>query len=206
MKLNRYILILISFGLILFIVNYALENNKAQTDKFPSKVESEKIAKSKFNEIIQENNSMVVLWKQSILGDPILVKTLEESPSYWSVPVIYKEKVIGFIDIEGDRTISKYGFFYENPDNLSNCPSILTITTSEEALNLAKNITDNYPGAKISDPVFIHDGAKSKTAWMLKLEMNDKIITRVFVAGNYVYERTEEVYKNTSADVQQPLG
>jgi len=41
----------------------------------------------------------------------------------------------------------------------------------------------------VSDPIFVHDGAKSKIAWMLKIEKNGEIISRVFLSGRYPYER-----------------
>ncbi|MCK4475300.1 MAG: hypothetical protein KAU16_01070 [Methanophagales archaeon] len=166
------------------------EMNKMPENPFLSKDAAKKIAKSKFG-LVQEEDPMFEPWKQSVLGDPILVRTVEEEPSYWSVPVILKEKVIGFIDVEGDGTISRYGHFYESPDNLSECPTTLTRITAEEAVELAEEITAKYPDAEVSKPIFVHDGAKSKIAWMLKMEKNGEIISRVFVSGRYVYERKE---------------
>jgi len=166
------------------------ETNEMPENPFLSKEDAEEIAKSKFG-LVQEEDPMFEPWKQSVLGDPILVRTVEEEPSYWSVPVILKEKVIGFIDIEGDGTISRYGHFYESPDNLSECPTTLTRITAEEVVELAEEITVKYPDAEVSKPIFVHDGAKSKIAWMLKIEKKGEIISRVFVSGRYVYERKE---------------
>ncbi len=170
----------------LFFYSYNYISNK----KFISKKEAGEIAEWRFKKSIQEDDPVFKSWEQSTLGDPILVRTLEEEPSYWIVPVIFQEKVIGFIVIEGDGKIPRYGVFgCGKPDNLSACPSVITFITTEEAIILAKNITAKYPDAKISAPIFVHEEEKSKTAWMLKLEKKGKIISRVFVAGSYVYER-----------------
>ncbi|HJH25444.1 MAG TPA: hypothetical protein C5S37_01445, partial [Methanophagales archaeon] len=166
--------------------------NEMPGNPFLSKDAAEKIAKSKLGEHIP-GDPIFELWKQSVLGDPILVRTVEEEPSYWSVPVIFnKDKVIGFIDVEGDGTISRYGLYgHCYADNLSRCPSVLTLITAEEAAELAEEITARYPDAEVSEPIFVHDGAKSKIAWMLKIEKNGEIISRVFVSGRSVYERKE---------------
>jgi hypothetical protein len=167
-------------------------------EKFPSKKEAREIAEWRFRKSIQEDDPVFKSWEQSTLGDPILVRTLEEEPSYWTVPVIFKEKVIGFIDIDRNESIPRYGIFgCGKTDNLSACPSVLTFTTPEEAVELAKNITAKYPDAKVSAPIFVHGDEKGHTAWMLKVEKEEKIISRVFVAGNNVYERREgEIIKN----------
>ena len=165
--------------------------NETQGKTFLSKETAKKIVESKLGEFIQGNPMFDPwTWKQSVYGDPILVQTVDEKPSYWRVPVNFKEKVLGYIDVNGSSgTIYRYGEFYESPDNLSRCPSVPTLITAAEAAELAEAITARYPDAEVSDPIFVHDGAKSKIAWMLKIEKNGEIISRVFVAGRYPYER-----------------
>lgn len=194
---------IVIFGLV--FINYVANktigvdvNKKTDKSNFSiSKAEAKKIAEWRFSKSIQEDDPVFKSWERSTLGDPVLVRTVEEEPSYWTVPVIFKEKVVGFIDI-GNKLIKRYGIFgCGTPDNLSACPSVITFITPEEAVELAKNITDSYPDAKISAPIFVHDDEKSSVAWMLKVEKNGKIISRVFVAGNIVYERKEgELIKN----------
>ena len=165
-------------------------NATANINPFLSKETAKKIVESKLGEFIQGDPMFEPwTWKQSVYGDPILVRTVEEEPSYWRVPVIFKEKVLGYIDVDGSGTIWRYGEFYESPDNLSRCPSVPTLITAAEAAELAEEITARYPDAEVSEPIFVHDGAKSKIAWMLKIEKNGEIISRVFLSGRYPYER-----------------
>lgn len=186
----KYILILTGIMFLLLIYTFIPDKESIQKE-FISDKDAKNIAKYEFDKIVQENDPMIEPWKQSILGEPVMVKTLEEKPSYWTVPVILKDKVIGFIDVGRDKTVSRYGQFYETPDNLSSCPYVITFTTPEEAKELTKEIISKYSDAKISEPIFVHDGAESKTAWMLKVEKGDKITNRIFVSGRYVYERKE---------------
>ncbi len=193
------------FGLL--FINYianktiGMDVNKAEKSNFSvSKTEAKKIAEWRFNKSIQEDDPVFKSWEQSILGDPVLVKTVKEEPFYWTVPIIFREKVIGFIDIDGNKSIPRYGIFgCGTPDNLSACPYVITFITSEEAVELAKNVTARYPDANISAPIFVYDDEKSHAAWMLKVETKGAVISRIFVAGNYVYERKEgEIIKNVA--------
>jgi len=157
-----------------------------------SKIEAKEIAEWKFKQSLQENDPVFQPWNQSAIGEPILLRTVEEEPAYWIVPLIFKEKVIGAIYVDGNKSFPRYGVFGGTPDNMSEFPSVITFSTPEEAFELAKNITAQYPEAKVSAPVFVYDGESFMTAWMLKVEKEGKIISRVFVAGGgLVYERKE---------------
>lgn len=165
-----------------------------------SKTEARKLAERQFSKSIQEEDPVFHPWKESAIGEPILVRTVEGEPSYWTVPVTFKGKVIGFIDVDRNKSIPRYGAFGGTPNDLSTFPSVLTFTTPEEAFELAKNITAQYPGAKVSAPLFVYDGEPGRTVWMLKVESKGKTISRVFVAGGrYVYEKkAEEASKNVA--------
>lgn len=165
-----------------------------------SKTEAGVIAEWRFKKSIHEDDPVFQPWRHSTVGEPILVRTVEEEPSYWTVPLTFKEKVIGFIDVDMNKSTPRYGVFGGTPDDLNAFPSLITFTTPEEAIELVKNITVQYPGAKVSAPVFVFDGNPGRTAWMLKVEKEGKIISRVFVdGGGFVYERKEgEISKNVS--------
>ena len=129
-----------------------------------------------------------------MVGTPYLVKTVDEKPLYWKVPVILNEKVIGSIEVKMDGRIPRYGSFgclynlYYNPKNLQNCSSAVTINTVEMSKEIARNITDKYSDAKVSEPILVFDDNGGGEAWMLKIEKDNKIISRVFVAGSFVYD------------------
>ena len=41
-------------------------------------------------------------------------------------------------------------------------------------------------------PVWVHDGARSRVAWMFEVRSEGRIVSRVFVTPGYVYERKPE--------------
>jgi hypothetical protein len=166
-----------------------------------SQEQAKEIAESKFNEVKAQTEPVECeeLWKnpKAMVGTPFLVRTVDEKPFYWKVPVVLNEKVMGFVDVEMNGKVPRYGCRgclyspYYDPDNINNCSSTVTISTIEEAKELAKNITDKYSDAVVSEPIYVYDdtGCCSGEAWMLKIEKDGKIISRAFVSGYYAYER-----------------
>jgi len=166
-----------------------------------SQEQAKEIAESKFNEVKAQTEPVECeeLWKnpKAMVGTPFLVRTVDEKPFYWKVPVVLNEKVMGFVDVEMNGKVPRYGCRgclyspYYDPDNINNCSSTVTISTIEEAKELAKNITDKYKDAVVSEPIYVYDdtGCCSGEAWMLKIEKDGRIISRAFVSGYYAYER-----------------
>ncbi|MBE0516069.1 MAG: hypothetical protein IBX41_01585 [Methanophagales archaeon] len=166
-----------------------------------SQEQAKEIAESKFNEVKAQTEPVECeeLWRdpKAMVGTPSLVRTVDEKPFYWKVPVVLNEKVIGFIDVKMNEKIPRYGCMgclyspYYDPHNVDNCPSTVTISTIEEAKEIAKNITDKYRDAVVSEPIYVYDdtGCCSGEAWMLKIEKDGKIISRAFVSGYYAYEK-----------------
>ncbi|MFZ2411929.1 MAG: hypothetical protein WAW23_10190 [Candidatus Methanoperedens sp.] len=166
-----------------------------------SQEQAKEIAKSEINEVKAQTE--FVEWEElwtnpnAMVGMPLLVRTINEEPFYWKVPVVLNEKVIGFIDVKMDGKVPRYGGMgclyspYYNSHNVDNCSSTITISTAKEVKEIAKNMTDKYRGA-VSEPIYVYDdmGCCSGEAWMLKIVGKDgKIISRVFVSGYYAYER-----------------
>jgi len=170
-----------------------------------SQEQAKKIAESKINEVKAQTE--FVEWEElwanpnTTAGMPYLVRTVDEMPLYWNVPVVLSEKVIGSIEVKMDGRIPRYGSFgclynpYYSPKNLQNCSSVVPINTVEKAKEIARNITNKYSDAKVSEPILVYDdtGCCGGETWMLKIEKDGKIISRVFVAGSFAYERKEEV-------------
>ena len=69
-----------------------------------SQEQAKEIAESKFNEVKAQTEPVECeeLWKnpKAMVGTPSLVRTVDEKPFYWKVPVVLNEKVIGFIDVK----------------------------------------------------------------------------------------------------------
>lgn len=169
-----------------------------------SQEQAKAIADLKINEVRAQTEFVEweELWKNpnTVVGMPFLVRTVDEKPFYWTVPVVLEEKVIGFVEVKMTGKVQRYGGMgclyspYYNSHNLDNCSSTITISTAQEAKEIARNITDKYKDTVISEPIYVYDdkGCCGGEAWMLKVIGKDgKIISRVFVSGNYAYERKE---------------
>lgn len=164
--------------------------------------QAKEIAELKINELKAQTE--FVEWEELLanpdatVGMPYLVRSVDEKPRYWIVPVVLDEKVIGVIEVEMNGQAPRWGGLrclyipHYNPKNIVNCSSPVTLITSEEAKDIAKNITDKYKDAVISEPIYVYDdtGCCSGEAWMLKVVGKDgKIISRVFATVLYAYER-----------------
>ncbi len=193
--------------IILFIA-YIFYNLFSQSDKaILSKKQAESLAKSKFERLIQEDDDqMVQPWKSASLGDSVLVRTINGEPSYWKVLVVMGEKVIGFIDVKNEN-IPRYGFFYQNPEHLENCPAQYPVITAEDAKEMAKPVLLNYANFSIGEPVYVHDGAvETRLAWMIEIKKDKVVISRVFVTPKFVYERKGETIIDTTEGNEENSG
>ena len=151
--------------------------------------EARSIAHNRLRMIQQDLDPMLFLWRQASVGEPTLVRTVTKQPSYWIVPVTRRGKVIGFINVELSGVVSAFGYFYRHPQNLEDCPSVVTWFSAAEAKRRARSVLKKYKEVSVSPPVFVHDGAKSKRAWMITVDKRGKLLTRIFITPKLVYER-----------------
>lgn len=148
------------------------------------------IAQRAFASALQyDHSSMISPWREGLLADPLLVRTVELNASYWIVPVQRAGQVLGTIDIGPDGRIMGSTYLYQNPADLSVCPPLATRISANEAQELAGDLLKQHDGAGFSDPVFVHDGSHNRLAWMIEVRVVDELISRVFVTPGYAYEK-----------------
>ncbi len=150
------------------------------------------IARTYFANILQQADAMLKPWRDAVVGDPVLVRTVELDPSYWIVPVVRYGQVLGYIDVGPRGQVLGYAYLYRSPDDLSPCPPVVTRLSAEEAYKQAEEILSTYPDAEFTDPVFVHDGPRNRLAWMIEVRVGGELATRVFVTPGYVYQRKPE--------------
>lgn len=150
------------------------------------------IAQSYLASALKHDDSMLIPWQEAVFSDPVLVCTMELKASFWIVPVERHGQVYGHIDIDPDGRVLGHAYLYQNPADLSTCPPLVTRISAEEARELADDLLKTHSGAKFSDPVFVHDGPRSRLAWMIEVRTEDELVSRVFVTPGYVYERRIE--------------
>lgn len=148
------------------------------------------ISRNYLADVLQlDGSAMIRPWRDGLPGEPILVNTVDREPSYWIVPVEGLGRALGYIEIGPEGTVLGHAYLYQNPNEVSNCPDLATRISAKQALELAQSVLKKYAGATVSDPLFVHDGARSRVAWMIEIRTKDRLISQVFVTPDDVYER-----------------
>jgi len=128
--------------------------------------------------------------KEASVGEPMLVRDETRSPFYWLVPCHHEEKVLGYMEIGLDGNFMGHGYFYNEPTDLTPCPSVVTRLTSKEAQKHAQKLLEEYKGYKIESPVYIYDRMRDKQVWMFEVQQDvGSVVSRIFVTPGFVYER-----------------
>lgn len=147
------------------------------------------VAQTHFAGLLQQADPMLEPWREAVLGDPLLVRTVELAPSYWIVPVERPGQVLGYIDVSMDGRVLGHAYLYRRPDDLSPCPPLVTRISAEEAHRQAESVLETYAGAECAAPIFVHDGPRNRLAWMIEVRREGELVNRVFVTPGYVYQR-----------------
>ena len=129
------------------------------------------------------------IWVDAALGEPQLVCDLLKNPSYWVIPVLLQERVIGFIQVLGDGRVARFGAFYRDPQQLGSCPLIVTGISAQEALSRAKLQAGKQVGETLSQPIYVHNGAPGREAWLVETLREGKPSRWIFVTAALIYER-----------------
>jgi hypothetical protein len=132
---------------------------------------------------------MINPWRESALGQRLLVRTVELEGTFWMVPVERPGQALGYISVATDGRLTGHAYLYQDPADLSTCPPTVTRISATEARALGAELLQAYAGAAISDPVYVHDAPHGRLAWMIEVHTKDELITRIFVTPGYVCER-----------------
>lgn len=144
------------------------------------------------------DDAMLLPWRRADLDEPFLVHDVDKSPSFWIVPVMSQKKVLGYIEVALDGSILGHSYLYQNPDMLDECPDTATRLTSQQVLIQAESVLKTYANMEIDEPFFVHDGPRSRLAWMIEVHSKNRLISRVFATPGYIYERKADVKQSDS--------
>ena len=115
-----------------------------------------------------ERDSHFAPWAGASVGEPVLVSTMSGEPSYWTVPVESRGRVIGFVRVSGTGQAMAAGAFYRDPQQLSGCPSVVTGVTAQEAARLAATAAGASED-EVDAPSYVHDGPPGREAWLVRV-------------------------------------
>ena len=157
---------------------------------FVSPDQAIRIAREEIEQTEIQRDPMFAPWSDASLGRrPVLVRNVLKDPSYWLVPVLIQERVVGFVRVLGTGRVAAIGTFYQDPKEIEACPSTVTGIDAAKARRRAEERIHPEQGEEASDPVFVHDGPPGREAWLIEVIKEGKPHRWIFVTPAFVYER-----------------
>lgn len=149
---------------------------------------------------IANRDPLFTAWAKASIGKPCLVRTVEGQPSYWSVPVEFESRTIGFVRVtQGGKAVAA-GVLYRDPTKLETAPRTVTGISSEEALRC---ISDEVGSDDVvGHPIYVHDGPPGREAWMIPVSQHDGSARILFVTSSGWYERSSDELSEPPSDLE----
>jgi len=96
---------------------------------------------------------------------PMVVKDLDNKPSYWLVPIASKDRLIGFIRLSLEGELLAYGKFGQG-QQLRDFPPLYYLSMETAYKEIRKTFKGNFK--EIGDPQLVHDVAVDRFAWLVR--------------------------------------
>lgn len=125
--------------------------------------EIEKVAVGLINTLRRELRLPSVIAQYMRKKKPIVVKDLNGSPSYWLVPLVSKDRIVGFLRLGLEGELLAYGRFGQG-QQLHDFPPLSYLSEVTANKEIRKAFGDIYE--KISPPQLVHDGPVDRIAWL----------------------------------------
>ena len=174
---------------ILFIFVIAISRAEVNIEMFIDSQKATQIAKREIKSVLAERDPMFALWKDDSLGQAVLVRDVFKKPSYWLVPVVVRERVVGFIRIMGSGSVDAIGTSCRDAREIQSCPTVVTGITKRETLQSVQKKYRLGKGETLNEPVFIYDGSIGREAWLVEMLQDEKVVLWYFVTAGGIYER-----------------
>jgi len=150
--------------------------------------EVKKVSK-KHIQFLQKEDPLFEILGKAIVGTPIMVNNVKKQPSYWLVPLLRLNKIIGFVRVLLNGKVVHIGTFYQHLTNSEYVPTVITGIHASEASKLAAERIQQDYGVRACEPVFVHDGPIGREAWLVEIIKDSKPIRWIFVTKAFIYER-----------------
>lgn len=119
---------------------------------------------------------------------PLLVKNLDDNPSYWLVPFLSEDRLVGFVRISLSGGLMAYGRFGQGKQ-LSDFPPISQISSKNAEKEMHKAFSKAFE--EISPPQLVHDGPVGRIAWLSRGKSRDGEKMLLFWTFGTFYSRPE---------------
>ena len=121
-------------------------------------------------------------------GRPVLVHDLNGAPSYRLVPGLDGGAIVAVARVLPGGALATLAWL---PSAASSPEAVVTGLDAEGAHATARALAAREPGARVSEPVLVHDGPVGREAW--RITVTSPAGRRdVFATGGGTYERDAE--------------
>jgi hypothetical protein len=121
---------------------------------------------------------------------PMIVKNIDLNPSYWFVPLTYKDSLVGFLHLTLDGEIMAYGRFMQKDKEYIPINYLSKETAYAE---ITKSFGEVHN--RIGCPHLIHDGPPQKLTWMSVAKKDDEPFYLFWAFGEPYSRREKEIDK-----------
>jgi hypothetical protein len=156
-------------------------------------LEAEAIARAALAERLGAGDPLFAPWQHGTVGTVVAVYDVGGPQSYWLVPLVLAERVIGFVRIELGGSVEAMGVTCRGPEMLERCPEVVTGITAAEAMERVRAGGSLAPGDSIAPPRFVHDGPRGREAWLVESASEGVPRMWFFVSSAGLYVRSAGV-------------
>lgn len=150
--------------------------------------EIERVADGLFTNLRGELGLPGVVAERARREQSILVKDLDGNPSYWLVPVVSDDRLLGFLRLGLKGELLAYGKFGQGRQ-VRDFPALSYLSMETADREIRKAFGDSYE--EISAPQLVHDGPVERIAWLCRGTSIDDTRMLLFWTFGTSYSRPE---------------
>jgi len=120
------------------------------------------------------------------VGSAVTVEAPQGIPRSWFVPVVYKDRLLGFFELSLDLVPQRYSSFQRREGALDGCPPAVDWLDPETIRRRAQARLDS--GETAGKPYLSFDALPARLAWAVPVTSTDRGERILFVAGDAVFE------------------
>lgn len=135
-----------------------------------------------------EAGAMADAWtrKNGKVGRAIPVESPRGELRSWFVPVVYKDRLVGFFELTTELVPHRYSSFQRSEGKIDGCPLAAEWLDAATILRRAGKLLRT--GEIAGQPYLSYDALPSRLAWAVPVASPNRPERIVFVAGEAVFE------------------
>jgi hypothetical protein len=119
---------------------------------------------------------------------PLLVTDLDDSPSYWLIPIALEDRLLGFLRLGLQGDLLAYGRFGQG-QLVRDFPHLSYLTEGTAYREMQKAFGSSHED--IGPPHLVHDGSSERIAWLSRGRSPNGVKVLLFWTFGTSYSRPE---------------